>query len=569
LWRNGSEQLQEGQGGDSLGAFDVFLKSHAISWLNMRSLAILVFLMGLASGLSTGKNPGRSPAYSSAQDQSNSTSTAAIARARRRNQSKDLKKLIQELEESDYSNYGSWGNFRSRKPNDARVVTEFGVDEYQMNRPDDANGDSLGLNIGSGSDDFQSPYDDFVNEESHYVADFQNQEFEEPYWQHQNQARIDAGSTRSSQMNRFASPRGAVVSGKGIAERSTSVSLGTRRPHLKFRSITKLTTVAFMSTFLSFLSVPRNLPLTEFNSAFQSGLLVLSGSFLWPIVLLVVAFRMIEVDINKVIDHFVFSYFAGYPALMILEFILITVVRLSVLNVTEPTVFDLTSKVPGIVVPWKLGQLRYLPSRFTLILSSFLSSCVVAPIVEELFKLKLLRRALRNNADKKQTIPLVAGQPLQSVKTYLVYSTAVCMGIKVADNTNRILKYLAPNQPHKSFFAVLRGVFPVQELCGGLTALAIAHRDVRGITSRWDLSAIGPAVLLHSFAVLRGLKPLVSISLKPWEELQLHAWNVHSSFRVVAAGLSLAWLMVVTRVFFHLLKRSSSLEQMRRSKLVM
>jgi hypothetical protein len=33
----------------------------------------------------------------------------------RRDQSKDLKKLIQELEESDYSNYGSWGNFRQKQ----------------------------------------------------------------------------------------------------------------------------------------------------------------------------------------------------------------------------------------------------------------------------------------------------------------------------------------------------------------------------------------------------------------------------------------------------------------------
>ena len=41
---------------------------------------------------------------------------ASVNGSARRDQSRDLKRLIQELEESDYSNYGSWGNFRSRPP---------------------------------------------------------------------------------------------------------------------------------------------------------------------------------------------------------------------------------------------------------------------------------------------------------------------------------------------------------------------------------------------------------------------------------------------------------------------
>jgi hypothetical protein len=69
----------------------------------------------------------------------------------------------------------------------------------------------------------------------------------------------------------------------------------------------------------------------------------------------------------------------------------------------------------------------------------------------------------------------------------------------------RILLYTKAQHANKSFFAIFRGIFPIQELCGTLTALALAKRDLLGFyTPLWQV--LGPAVVLHGMANYRGMK---------------------------------------------------------------
>jgi hypothetical protein len=57
-------------------------------------------------------------------------------------------------------------------------------------------------------------------------------------------------------------------------------------------------------------------------------------------------------------------------------------------------------------------------------------------------------------------------------------------------------------QPSKFFFALARGIFPVQELCGAFTALNLVRRDILGERMAW-WRLLGPAVVLHSMANFR------------------------------------------------------------------
>jgi hypothetical protein len=69
----------------------------------------------------------------------------------------------------------------------------------------------------------------------------------------------------------------------------------------------------------------------------------------------------------------------------------------------------------------------------------------------------------------------------------------------------RILLYTKAHHANKSFFAIFRGIFPIHELCGTMTALALAKRDLLGFyTPLWKILA--PAVVVHGMANYRGMK---------------------------------------------------------------
>jgi hypothetical protein len=92
-----------------------------------------------------------------------------------------------------------------------------------------------------------------------------------------------------------------------------------------------------------------------------------------------------------------------------------------------------------------------------------------------------------------------------NVNTYVSGMLAVSLGLKWADAIRRVCLYTKPGDPHKALYALLRGLFPVQELCGIMTALRLARRDVLGQSMPlWRL--LLPAIVIHGMASFRGMK---------------------------------------------------------------
>ena len=152
-----------------------------------------------------------------------------------------------------------------------------------------------------------------------------------------------------------------------------------------------------------------------------------------------------------------------------------------------------------------------------------------------------------------------------TVRTYIIHMLAISLGMKVADNYRRILIYNAPSDRYKMFFAISRGIFPVQELCGILTALARVeealmsdqelHEEKGNKRKKTNIyKVLAPAVLLHFMANFRGMKPLyVWASKNPWDEIQIQALGApdHATTMELMAkcGLNLLWFMLLFRTF--------------------
>ena len=108
-----------------------------------------------------------------------------------------------------------------------------------------------------------------------------------------------------------------------------------------------------------------------------------------------------------------------------------------------------------------------------------------------------------------------------NINPYISGMLAVSLGLKWADAIRRVCMYTKIQDEQKSVYAFLRGIFPVQELCGIMTALGLARRDVLGLKMPlWKL--LLPATFVHSMANLRGMKPIFKWnSSTPWAEMQL------------------------------------------------
>ena len=193
---------------------------------------------------------------------------------------------------------------------------------------------------------------------------------------------------------------------------------------LKFVSVLKLTGIVALVSSLCFCSVvPRGLPLAQYNSKYKRMVARVFGAMVWPCTLLALIFRKEDADINKVLNSLVLSFLVGYPAICLFELIACTASRVLILKFTEPEVFKLTPKVPGIILPWTMQSNGYFPSRFTLILFSVVNSCILAPALEEFFKVKFLRLVLpqteeelkKVNANDRDRVAkkLIAESPVQ------------------------------------------------------------------------------------------------------------------------------------------------------------
>lgn len=503
----------------------------------------------------------------------------------RREQTRDLKRLIQELEESDYGNYGSWGNFRAR--NRAQAQQQVQEDDQ----------DSIAT---------RELYQDVsLEDESNIVSDYDLSDIEHIYLEKAN------GLQRSTSIdnNIRSDDEGSLSSREFSLRRDTwrrLVDDDTLREfdpnnYLASDTVLKVSGLIVLGTVLSYISVcPRTLPLIEYNSEYKASLLRITSATTWPCILLAIVYRGKDANINRVIDTFTTSIIIGYPILCIIEAILATVIRLIIIRIFEPDAFKLCPRVPALLLPWRLTVEGYFPSRVTLVLFSICNNCIMAPIVEELFKARILIQALRKNAktstpkndlQKVNTITppalvdangqAVSGvsksdtnsesnrpsslsiQPHQqryldfinrkwvTIRTYVIFMLAASLGLKVMDNTRRILLYAYPHQRHKSFFAVARSFFPVQELCGAMTALALGKRDLIGHKISL-FEAIRPAIFLHVMASLRGVKPMfVWNSHRPWDEIQLQAWNAADNSPpqqlFLSGAMNMLWFIVIIK----------------------
>jgi hypothetical protein len=253
-------------------------------------------------------------------------------------------------------------------------------------------------------------------------------------------------------------------------------------------------------------------------------------------------------DINTVTNTFFVTFFLGYAGIFVSEIVVTTLLRLVIFLFFEREVFTLTPKVPIVVLPWVLRELKYRPKRITLFAADFATSCVVCPIIEECVKLLLLQctaklpRYVRfgtlvtcddlaesilissifvcrnfnwvsKSSPKRKKKRRVAeaivrphGEPsCINANQYVTHMLAVTLGLKLCDAGRRILLYTKSSHANKRFYAVCRGIFPIHDLCGAMTALALAKRDLLGLeTPLWKLLA--PAVVVHGMANFRGMK---------------------------------------------------------------
>ena len=160
------------------------------------------------------------------------------------------------------------------------------------------------------------------------------------------------------------------------------------------------------------------------------------------------------------------------------------------------------------------------------------------------------------------------------------------LGLKLADSIRRVLMYTKKSNEHKGFYALCRGIFPIHELCGALTALQLAKRDILGVnTPNWGI--LFPAVLLHGMANFRGMKVTFSAnfssflsalnvfdlfllsafhkpiykwnSATPWTEMQLSPWNAADDDSTLLQMLNksfakLVWMSILLRVLGYVVK---------------
>ena len=91
------------------------------------------------------------------------------------------------------------------------------------------------------------------------------------------------------------------------------------------------------------------------------------------------------------------------------------------------------------------------------------------------------------------------------INPYVSSMLAVSLGLKLADAIRRICLYTKPQHADQTFYAACRGIFPIQELCGIVSALSLARRDVLGQPMPvWKL--LLPSAILHGMANFRGMK---------------------------------------------------------------
>ena len=141
---------------------------------------------------------------------------------------------------------------------------------------------------------------------------------------------------------------------------------------------------------------------------------------------------------------------------------------------------------------------------------------------------------------------------------YVTHMLAASVGLKLCDAVRRILMYTKPQHANKSFYALCRGIFPIHELCGTMTAIGLAKRSLLGVDMPlWK--TLLPAVVVHGMANFRGMKPIFKWnSATPWSEMQLSPLAVPDSStlpQLIKKGYAkLMWLIILSRVLGYCIK---------------
>jgi len=299
---------------------------------------------------------------------------------------------------------------------------------------------------------------------------------------------------------------------------------------ISLSSVTKLCLLGLMGVLLSYAAVsPRSAPTDLYNYLFKVNLLLLCSSLAGPLFYMGVLYSAKDVNVNELVSMVFSAATTGYVLACGAEVVGATAIRALAFLMFEPEmVKKVCPEIPLIYLPWLWKKLELRPKFATLFFSDLIVNCGVAPLIEEGVKFLIFRWCSirqgwgRDRRDLRRT-----------VHSYLVYMVGVSMGLKLADNTRRILLYTKPKvslkdevtlitapwglipwpcphvpallsmqQTSKPFFAVARGFFPVQEFCGAFTAMNLARREILEENVPWWMILL-PATILHSMANFR------------------------------------------------------------------
>eukprot|EP00547_Thalassionema_nitzschioides_P005160 CAMPEP_0194217836 /NCGR_PEP_ID=MMETSP0156-20130528/22354_1 /TAXON_ID=33649 /ORGANISM="Thalassionema nitzschioides, Strain L26-B" /LENGTH=935 /DNA_ID=CAMNT_0038946981 /DNA_START=15 /DNA_END=2819 /DNA_ORIENTATION=+ len=355
------------------------------------------------------------------------------------------------------------------------------------------------------------------------------------------------------------------------------VTLAEATSQMSFDSIQKSCILFASVTMLAYCAVsPHNLPLADYNRLFYENLQILALVFVCPLIIFMLVCDVRENDVNSVMTSFYSSFTVGYTLSFGLEILCTTLIRLGVFLFWEPNIFKLSPKVPIPILPWVVREVKYRPKRITLFVADFLTSCIASPIIEEYIKLLMLhwsvqlprnfqwyiKTTTKKKKKKRRRVAEAARQPnepeVTNINSYVTHMLAVSLGMKLCDAIRRILMYTKASQHDKSFYAFFRGLFPIHELCGTMTVLGLAKRNVLGVDMPlWKI--LFPAVFIHGLANFRGMKPIFKWnSAAPWSEMQLSPWNVADDStlpQLLNKGFAkIMWIIIQARVLGYCVK---------------
>lgn len=355
------------------------------------------------------------------------------------------------------------------------------------------------------------------------------------------------------------------------------VTLAEATSQLNFDSIQKSCILFASIAMLAYYAVsPHNLPLADYNRLFYENLQILALVFVCPLIIFMLVCDARENDVNSVVTAFYSSFTVGYTLSFLMELLCTTLIRLGVFLFWEPNIFKLSPKVPMPILPWVVREIKYRPKRITLFVADFLTSCIASPIIEEYMKLLMLhwsvqlprnfqwyiKTTTKKKKKKRRRVVEAARQSnepeVTNINSYVTHMLAVSLGMKLCDAIRRILMYTKASQHDKSFYAFFRGLFPIHELCGIMTVLGLAKRNVLGVDiPLWKI--LFPAVFIHGLANFRGMKPIFKWnSAAPWSEMQLSPWNVADDStlpQLLHKGFAkITWIVIQARVLGYCIK---------------